>query len=127
MSSSATPAGIINTLNYMRIYGYLYSDGTYIGASGDNCTYQLTSLTENSCTSWGNPMSEVFFEAIRYFASPKDGSGNPQPTPAYVYGGSSKDNELGLPIATWTDPLVGSAVLRAAQRRRIQRRGIEQR
>jgi len=98
-NSAATPAGIINSLNYLRIYGYSYSDGTYLGASGDNCTWQLTSLTENSCTSWGNPMSEVYYESLRYFAGQSA-------TAAYAYAnGGSKDNLLGLPLATWSDPL----------------------
>ena len=96
-SAAQSPPGIINTLNYMRIYGYDYAGESYLNGSGDNCTYQLTSLTENSCTSWGNPMSEVFFESIRYFAGQ---SAN------YAYTASpSKDNELGLPLATFQDPL----------------------
>lgn len=96
-SSAQSPPGIINTLNYMRIYGYDYDSESYLGAAGDNCTYQLTSITENSCTSWGNPMSEVFFESIRYFAGQ---SAN------FAYAASpSKDNELGLPLATFQDPL----------------------
>ncbi len=101
-SSTATPAGIINTLNYLRIYGYNYGDGTYLGSSGDNCSWQLTNLSENSCTSWGNPMSEVYYETLRYFA----GAGT---TSAYTYSNSgSKDNLLGLPLATWSDPLTTS-------------------
>jgi type IV pilus assembly protein PilY1 len=99
--SAAEPAGIINTLNYMRIYGYDYSSATYIGGNGDNCTYQLTSISENTCTSWGNPMSEVYFESVRYFAGGT-------PTPAYDYSGASRDNELGLPIvaaASWNPGL----------------------
>ena len=93
-------SGIVKTLNSMRVYGYNYIDGSYLGSSGDNCTYQLTDITEGSCTSWGNPMSEVFFEAIRYFAGK-------QPTPAAQYTSSgSKDTALGLPlVTTWTDPL----------------------
>lgn len=98
-TSPATPAGIINTLNYLRIYGYNYGDGTYLGSSGDNCSWQLTNITENSCTSWGNPMSEVYYESLRYFA----GAGA---TSAYTFTNSgSKDNLLGLPRATWVDPL----------------------
>jgi type IV pilus assembly protein PilY1 len=101
-TSSATSPGIIRTLDFMRVYGYLYSDGTYIGSSGDTCTYQLTSITENTCTSWGNPMSEIFFEAVRYFA------GNTE-NPSYTYSATSaKDNELGLPLAAWADPLTAS-------------------
>jgi type IV pilus assembly protein PilY1 len=97
--SAATPAGIVNTLNYMRIYGYNYAGGSYLGASGDNCTYQLTNLVPGDCTSWGNPMAEAFFESLRYFAGK---------SPQYGYGASSKDNELGLPQATWTDPMTNT-------------------
>ncbi|MDO9226559.1 MAG: PilC/PilY family type IV pilus protein [Pseudomonadota bacterium] len=98
-TSPATPAGIINSLNYLRIYGYNYGDGTYLGSSGDNCSWQLTNITENSCTSWGNPMSEVFYESLRYFAGASA-------TSAYTFSNSgSKDNLLGLPLATWVDPL----------------------
>lgn len=102
LSSTATSPGIINTLNYMRIYGYNYADGTYLNTSstdGDNCTWQLTNITQNTCTSWGNPMSEVYYESLRYFAGAAA-------TSAYTYTNSgSKDNQLGLPQAIWSDPL----------------------
>jgi type IV pilus assembly protein PilY1 len=101
-TSTVTSPGIIRTLDFMRVYGYLYSDGTYIGSSGDNCTYQLTTITEGACTSWGNPMSELFFESVRYFAGKTA-------TSAYTYTATSaKDNELGLPLASWTDPLTAA-------------------
>lgn len=90
--------GIVKTLDRMRIYGYYYGDGTYLGSNGDNCDFQLTNLTENSCTSWGNPMSEAYFEALRYFA----GAGSP----IYNYtNAGSKDNTLGLPQPDWVQPL----------------------
>lgn len=98
-TAAATPAGIINSLNYLRIYGYNYGDGTYLGSSGDNCSWQLTNISENACTSWGNPMSELYYESLRYFAG-QSVSG------AYSYTNSgSKDNLLGLPLASWVDPL----------------------
>lgn len=105
--------GIINTLNRMRIWGYYYGDGTWTGASpnGDNCNFQLTSITENSCTSWGNPMSEIYFEVLRYFAGGKPTvAGVPQPTAAYTFNNATaKDGSaagsLGLPLPAWTDPL----------------------
>ena len=98
-NSAATPAGIVNTLNYMRIWGYQYASGDYLGAGGDNCTYQLTSIVENSCTSWGNPMSEIYFESLRYLA------GQPA-SAAYTYtNDGSKDNQLGLPLATFANPI----------------------
>ena len=103
-SSASVAPGIIRTLDFMRIYGYQYFgsspnlDGDYLNSTnGDNCNYQLTNIVEGDCTSWGNPMSEVFYEAVRYFAGK---------APAYTYSSSSsKDNELGLPVASWSDPL----------------------
>jgi type IV pilus assembly protein PilY1 len=96
-TAGPTPAGIVNTLNYIKIRGYNYGDGTYLGSAGDNCAFQLTNITENNCTSWGNPMSEIYFESLRYFA------GN---APAFSYTSSgSKDNQLGLPLPAWADPV----------------------
>ncbi|ODS97549.1 MAG: hypothetical protein ABS56_09005 [Lautropia sp. SCN 69-89] len=95
---SAGAAGIVNTMNRLRIYGYNYGDGTYLGSSGDNCTYQLTSITEGNCRSWGNPMSEIYYESLRYFAGRSR-------TAAYNYGSGSADATLGLPSASWSDPL----------------------
>lgn len=92
--------GIVRTLDRMRIYGYNYGDGTYLGAAGDNCNFQLTNITEGSCTSWGNPMSEAYYEALRYFA------GATGPVAAYDYTNSgSKDAALGLPKPAWITPL----------------------
>ena len=104
--------GIVNTLNRMRIWGYYYGDGTYLGGNGDNCTFQLTSITENGCTAWGNPMSEIYYETLRYFAGgqPKV-AGVPQPTAAYTFTNSTSGKDgtaaggLGLPLPVWTDPL----------------------
>jgi type IV pilus assembly protein PilY1 len=89
--------GIVYTLNKLRIYGYRYSDGTYIGDG--NCTYQLTSLTDNQCTSWGNPMGEMFTESLRYL-------GGLAPSSIYDYTQSgSKDEAMGLPKPAWIDPV----------------------
>ncbi len=75
---SATTPGIIKTLNAVRLWGYNYSNGAYLGggANFDNCTYQLVDILtsgggpgEGKCASWGNPMSEIYLEAVRYFAS----------------------------------------------------------
>jgi type IV pilus assembly protein PilY1 len=90
--------GIVKTLDRMRIYGYYYGDGTYLGSDGDQCNFQLTNLTEGSCTSWGNPMAELYFESLRYFA----GAGTA--TSAYT-AASTKDTALGLPRPSWVQPL----------------------
>lgn len=94
----AAPAGggIINTLNKLRIYGYSYTDGTFMtsGGAGDDCPYGLTDLTEGKCLSWGNPMSELYLESLRYLAG-KTAS----------FSTSDTAKITGLTTATWVDPL----------------------
>jgi type IV pilus assembly protein PilY1 len=82
---------IINTLSKMRIVGYDYNDGAYI--SSDNCSYQRELNTNGECKSWGNPLSEIYFEALRYF------SGQTAATPEYVTDDSSII--AGLATAKW--------------------------
>lgn len=100
-------SGIVSNLNKLRMYGYDYSDGTYIGADG--CSYQGTGIllsgasspnvNQGNCSSWGNPMSEIYFESLRYLA------GASTATSAFSLPSGSKDSTLGLSVATWSDPL----------------------
>jgi len=97
------PAGgsIITTLNKMRIWGYSYNDGTYTGGGTiDDCTFQLTSITEGKCVSWGNPMSEIYYESLRYFAG--------QPTPTSAFNTDDSGKIAGLATATWPGIPTGS-------------------
>lgn len=93
----AAPAAgsIIASLNLMRIYGYNYSDGTYM-TGGDTCTYGLTTITEGQCLNWGNPMSEIYLESIRYMAGL---------TATAAFNTSDTTKIAGLVNATWVDPL----------------------
>ena len=102
---TAPPNGsIVGTLSRLRMYGYDYNVGTYIGADG-NCTYQLTSsqLVDNMCRTWGNPMSEIYAESLRYFA------GATAPTAAFQ---TTADATLfpasgiypAMSTATWPNP-----------------------
>lgn len=94
--------GIVKTLNNLRMYGYDYSDGTYIG--GDSCSFQQIGLSNGTCVTWGNPMGEMYLEALRYLAGKTASS-------AFTYTSSgSKDAALGLTIATWADPFATSTV-----------------
>lgn len=107
--ASSTP-GIIKTLNAVRIWGYGYNDGTYMtgGGAGDNCSFQLTDILasgggpgEGKCASWGNPMSEIYLEAVRYFAS-----STRSPTTDFnaddsgYISGLTKDTDWTLPITS---------------------------
>lgn len=101
--------GIVHNLNKLRLYGYDYSNGAYINR--DNCTYQQTGLVtsggatsagqpanEGDCSTWGNPLSEMYLESLRYLAGQT-------PTSDFQYGSGSKDATLGLTVASWSDPL----------------------
>ncbi|MDZ7737243.1 MAG: hypothetical protein U5P41_15020 [Gammaproteobacteria bacterium] len=68
--NSAVPSvGMTRALDKIRLYGYGYNNGTYFGSnSSDDCGFQLASIDEGDCNSWGNPISEIYMEAIRYFA-----------------------------------------------------------
>lgn len=110
-------ANIVRTLNNMRIRGYRYSDGTYIGdggsgtGAGTSCSFQQSDdVRDDNCTDWGNPMGEMFVESLRYLAGLA-------PTAAFsnfTYTGS-KDASLNMPKPTWVDPMLrANATERAA-------------
>lgn len=124
-SGAGNPAnnavGIIRSLDRFRLYGYGYNNGTYdtgSGANDDNCTYQQIGIVprpggstaggqparEGNCSTWGNPLSEMHLESLRYLA------GQTTPTAAYNYSATgTHDDELGLPRpTTWTDPLTSN-------------------
>ena len=102
--------GIIQTLNKLRIYGFNYGDHAYDTDCGWNTDH---SMREGECRAWGNPIAEMMYETLRYFA------GANAPTGAYDYvidsppGTNTKDDDskltlpsgtIGLPKATWNDP-----------------------
>ena len=102
--SPAVPS-IIQTLNLLRVYGYGYAQGTYRGSLGgdsgvDTCDWQLTTITEGKCNSWGNPVSEVYLEALRYFAVPAPRA------PTTAFNATDSTYVAGLLTDSWTsDPL----------------------
>ncbi len=74
--------GIISTLNKLRISRYSYNDNGYGAASVDDCPYGQNTWNNGECANWGNPMGEIYLEALRYlsgaaaahsdFAAPND-------------------------------------------------------
>jgi len=79
--TAAAASGIVGNLNKMRLYGYNHTSGVYNDASpsGEGCGFQLieivlsgadgtNTINEGNCGSWGNPMSEMYLESLRYFA-----------------------------------------------------------
>ena len=89
--------GIISTINKLRIVDFDYGSHSY----NSNCGWITTRpIAEGECRMWGNPIGEMMFETLRYFA------GKGSPTTTFKYGTDSglDDNELGLPKPAWQDP-----------------------
>lgn len=62
--------GIVTTMDKLRIARYYYGSGNNDGLynSTDSCSWGISSFTEGNCSNWGNPISEMYLEAVRYFA-----------------------------------------------------------
>ncbi|MDG9922192.1 MULTISPECIES: PilC/PilY family type IV pilus protein [unclassified Pseudomonas] len=88
----STVNGVIGSINKLKIVGY---NGSYSG-----CGLLARAIGNNECHMWGNPISEMMYEAVRYFA------GRGGPTSSFTYSSSTHDSALGLaqPTATWTNP-----------------------
>lgn len=95
LTKTASTPGIINTINRLRIQGWDYSATNYSDCStyGISISTFLTSTSSNrKCKDWGNPISELYTEALRYFAA---GAANTD------YSASDSF----LPSASWADPI----------------------
>lgn len=91
--------GVIRTIDKLKIYGF-----------GDNYYHHLDCgvpetrpMQEGRCRMWGNPIAEMMYEGLRYFAGKTAG------TTAFTSGvtasGTGTDDAvLGLPLPTWQDP-----------------------
>lgn len=87
-------AKIVNSFNNLRIrdFNNTRSDNAY--RSGWIAT---RAPKAGEFVDWGNPMGEMMYEAVRYFAGKKSATA--------AFGGStSKDSEVGLSSVSWDDP-----------------------
>lgn len=91
--------GIVSTLNKLRINTFNFSSHAY--ASG-----WITNrpIKEGEAAEWGNPIAEMMYESLRYFA------GKASPTSAFSISSSdTPDATLGLPLPDWLDPYKSKA------------------
>src|SRR6185436_15145777 len=82
---------------------YTFAAGTGSYGAADGCGLLNPDPAEGSCTSWGNPLSEMFVETLRYLAGKT-------PTPAFTYPetGGQKDYDLGLRQPAWVNQVTAS-------------------
>jgi type IV pilus assembly protein PilY1 len=86
--------GIIKTIDALRVIGFDYGSHSY----NQNCGWITTRpINEGECRMWGNPIGEMMYEGMRYFA------GKGTATPDFDYS-TGDDVTLGLPKPTWQDP-----------------------
>jgi type IV pilus assembly protein PilY1 len=93
----AATNGIIQTINKLRIVDFSYSDYSY----NSNCGWVTTrAIDEGECRMWGNPVGEMMYESLRYFAGENA-------TSDFLYS-DSNDNSAGmgltLPKPNWVKP-----------------------
>jgi type IV pilus assembly protein PilY1 len=89
--------GIIRSLDRLRTTGF-----------GNDYEYDCGSaaagrpIVDGDCQMWGNPVAEMMYETMRYFA------GKAAPTAAFsIAFGEGEESKLaggGLPVATWDNP-----------------------
>lgn len=99
INQATTDDGIINTLNRFRIVGWDYSSEVYHDCSNPGISQNdfLNSTASNrQCRDWGNPISEIYIEALRYLAGETVASSD----------FAANDSALipGLDPVTWEDP-----------------------
>ena len=102
-TTSIEGGSIIRTLSLLRMVGYDMKSGTGWYGDSDGCPYQIALDTNGKCKSWGNPMSEIYYEALRYFA------GETEPTAAF----HTDDSNVIAKLATAKWPSSRNAVLSA--------------
>jgi len=97
--------GIIHALESLRLFGYRYDDGQYRGGLSDeldDCPFQLGRNPgdvdfDGRCMSWGNPIGEMYVEALRYLAG--------EAGPRAEFDTDDSDLFPGLVPVAWEDPL----------------------
>ena len=86
--------GIVSTLNKLRVESFQYSNHAY--RSGWIAT---RAITDGEAGEWGNPVAEMMYEGLRYFA------GKAAPTTDFsIASTGNPDATLGLPQPAWLSP-----------------------
>ncbi|WP_160797470.1 pilus assembly protein [Craterilacuibacter sinensis] len=98
---SSGAEGIVRTFDNLRVEGFSNSREYFGQTSGDDaCDYGnafANRLSNGRCSGWGNPLGEILFDAVRYFAGEK--------SPLVGSNSDGKGNALNLPSGiTWQDP-----------------------
>lgn len=96
--------GIIGTFNRLRIAGW--TGDKYDGACSNP---GVTTFANGNCVDWGNPISEMYLESLRYLqagnATNKLATDTSAAAPTAAFDGSDASYIAGLPQLSWKDPI----------------------
>jgi len=90
--TSSSVDGIIKTIDNFRVIGF-----NHVGNRWDHTTY-AGPISEGENYMWGNPIAEMMYETLRYFA------GESQTSAFSANVSDGNDLGLDLPLETWEDP-----------------------
>jgi len=88
--------GIIKTLNNIRIAGWDYNNNRYYDCYPDSISISAFKSNAPECRDWGNPLSEIYLEALRYL------EGESSATLAFDADDSAS---IGVGKVAWDDPM----------------------
>lgn len=91
--------GIVGTLDAIRIARR--QNNSYHGRDG--CTW-ASAYSDPPCRDWGNPLSEIYLEGLRYLSGKDSSNSSISPTAAFNTDDSSYITALQSP-PSWVDPL----------------------
>ncbi len=97
-------ATIVKNLNNLRIRDFNNGGSKYFYRKG---SFRTGIMPEGDYVDWGNPIGEMMYEALRYYA------GKITPTAAYTHSSSPNDKAVGLTFATWDDPYAATSAAKA--------------
>ncbi|WP_421866887.1 pilus assembly protein [Motiliproteus sp.] len=94
INQGTSDEGIINTLSRIRISSYDFDDKQY----KENCNSPgITSFANGECVDWGNPISEIYLETLRYLAGKNSATS--------AFNADDKDHIDDLTTVSWIDPM----------------------
>lgn len=94
INQGSNEGGIINTLNRFRISSYSYGSSSY----QNSCSSPgITSFSDGQCVDWGNPLSEIYLEMLRYLTG--------QENPTSAFNADDGNYISGLDQVDWIDPI----------------------
>lgn len=106
--------GIVNTISRLRMIGGAYNSGAthdntnatsnwnWANGTGDCVSQGGRTQNNGECRMWGNPLAEMLYESMRYFAGAKAATPNYAPTASGP--GFTEETSMGLGTEAWDDP-----------------------